>query len=153
MNALPNVLHDSGEELTPLLQVVPGPADDRLENALLAAGQPVAGDQPRQLVGAELQKLLHLHQLAKVLVHKRVGLGEQLADPDSSSIEETLENQPPVYRREWRSAKARMPKQLVGWSWASKKSEQACETSCSWSKLAAGSNNCTFSCVTGMDCP
>lgn len=38
-----------------------------------------------------------------------------------------------------RSAKALMPKQLVGWSWDWRNSQQTCRTSISWRRLAAGS--------------
>lgn len=39
-----------------------------------------------------------------------------------------------------RSAKARMPRQLVGWSWVMRNSQQAFFTSCSWRRPAAGSS-------------
>ena len=35
-----------------------------------------------------------------------------------------------------------IPRQLVGWSWASRNSQQASRTSVNWSRLAAGSKVC-----------
>lgn len=42
-----------------------------------------------------------------------------------------------------RSAKALMPKQLVGWSWDCRNSQQTWRTSTSWRRLAAGSRTCS----------
>lgn len=41
-----------------------------------------------------------------------------------------------------RSAKALMPKQLVGWSWDCRNSQQTWRTSISWRRLAAGRRTC-----------
>lgn len=43
-----------------------------------------------------------------------------------------------------RSAKALMPRQLVGWSWDCRKSQQTWRTSISWRRLAAGSRTCNY---------
>lgn len=43
-----------------------------------------------------------------------------------------------------RSAKALMPKQLVGWSWDCRNSQQTWRTSISWRRLAAGSRTWTY---------
>lgn len=40
------------------------------------------------------------------------------------------------------SAKARIPKQLIGWSWDSRNSQQVLFTSCSCKRPAAGSSTC-----------
>lgn len=43
-----------------------------------------------------------------------------------------------------RSAKALMPRQLVGWSWDCRNSQQTWRTSISWRRLAAGSRTCNY---------
>lgn len=118
-------------------------------------GQFVACYEAADLLHAQIEKLLTLHDLWEVLLCECQWVGERLrllnrvTDTIVTLVYFSLvwmDGHTPAYVlarlsssvQACKSAKARIPRQLVGWSWVMRNSQQAFLTSCNCSRPAAG---------------